>query len=56
MRREALDSLIPLAQQYDVGLAVMKPVSVGMIPAEIALPWLIHHDVWSNHFQAGSYY
>ena len=49
MRREALDSLIPLAQQYDVGLAVMKPVSVGMIPAEIALPWLIHHDVWYNH-------
>ena len=49
MRREALDSLIPLAQQYDVGLAVMKPVSVGTIPAEIALPWLIHHDVWYNH-------
>jgi len=54
--REALDSLIPLARQYDVGLAVMKPVSVGTIPAEIALPWLIHHDVWYNHFQAESYY
>ena len=56
MSREALDSLIPLARQYDVGLAVMKPVSVGTIPAEIALPWLIHHDVWYNHFQAESYY
>ena len=45
VRREALDSLIPLAQQYDVGLAVMKPVSVGMIPAEIALPWLMNQPI-----------
>ncbi len=45
VRREALDSLIPLAQQHDVGLAVMKPVSVGMIPAEVALPWLMNQPI-----------
>ena len=45
VRREALDSLIPLAQEYDVGLVVMKPVSVGMLPAEQALPWLANQPI-----------
>jgi uncharacterized protein len=40
VRQEALESLVPVAQQYDVGLTVMKPVSVGMLPAEISLRWL----------------
>ena len=45
VRREALDGLIPLAQEYDVGLVVMKPVSVGMLPAEQALPWLANQPI-----------
>ncbi|MHB9032257.1 MAG: aldo/keto reductase [Anaerolineae bacterium] len=45
VRREALDSLIPLAQQYDVGLVVMKPLSTGVIPAEVALPWLANQPI-----------
>ncbi len=40
VRREALDQVIPAAQRRDVGLTVMKPMSVGMAPANIALPWL----------------
>jgi len=39
-RIEALDHLVPVAQAHDVGLSVMKPVSVGMAPAEVALRWL----------------
>lgn len=45
VRQEALASLIPLAQEHDVGLVVMKPVSVGMLPAELALPWLANQPI-----------
>ena len=45
VRREALDGLIPLANEYDVGLVVMKPVSVGMLPAEAAIPWLANQPI-----------
>ena len=45
VRREALDGLIPAAQKHDVGLAVMKPLSVGKIPAEIALRWLVNQPI-----------
>jgi uncharacterized protein len=45
VRREALDEFIPLAQRLDVGLAVMKPVSVGAIPARVALPWLMNQPI-----------
>ncbi len=45
VRREALEMLIPVAQRHDVGLVVMKPVSVGMIPAQIALPWLMNQPI-----------
>ncbi|MCE5258236.1 MAG: aldo/keto reductase [Chloroflexi bacterium] len=45
VRREALQSLIPLAAQYDVGLIVMKPLSTGVIPAEIGLPWLANQPI-----------
>ncbi|UCC64480.1 MAG: aldo/keto reductase, partial [Anaerolineae bacterium] len=40
VRREALDALIPVAQAHDVGLVVMKPLSVGKVPADIGLRWL----------------
>jgi predicted aldo/keto reductase-like oxidoreductase len=40
VRREALEQVIPAARRHDVGVAVMKPMSVGMAPASLALPWL----------------
>lgn len=40
VRREALAQVIPAAQRHDVGITVMKPMSVGMAPARLALPWL----------------
>lgn len=45
VRREALELLIPVAQAQDVGLAVMKPVSTGVIPPEVALPWLMTQPI-----------
>jgi len=45
VRREALDWFIPQAQRMDVGVAVMKPVSVGTIPAHVALPWLMNQPI-----------
>ena len=40
VRRDALDTLIPVAQKHDVGLVVMKPLAVGKLPAHNALRWL----------------
>lgn len=45
VRREALLSIIPLAAEYDVGLVVMKPLSTGIIPPEIGLPWLANQPI-----------
>jgi len=45
VRREALETLIPVAQAHDVGLAVMKPLSVGKLPAEIGLRWLANQPI-----------
>lgn len=45
VRREALDALIPVAQAHDVGLVVMKPLSVGKIPPEIGLRWLANQPI-----------
>ena len=45
VRRKALETLIPVAQAHDVGLVVMKPLSVGKIPAEIGLRWLVNQPI-----------
>lgn len=45
VRREALEQIVPIAQKHNVGLSVMKPVSVGFIPAHIALPWLMNQPI-----------
>lgn len=45
VRQEALDTLIPAALEHDVGLVVMKPLSVGKIPARIGLRWLVNQPV-----------
>ena len=45
VRREGLRELVPVAQRHDVGLAVMKPLSVGMVPPELGLPWLANQPI-----------
>jgi len=40
LRTEALEQLTPLCKAYDVGQTIMKPVSVGLAPADLALRWL----------------
>jgi predicted aldo/keto reductase-like oxidoreductase len=45
VRREALELVIPAAQRHDVGITVMKPMSVGMAPARLALPWLANQPI-----------
>jgi predicted aldo/keto reductase-like oxidoreductase len=47
VRREALQQLIPVCQQHDVGLVVMKPVDAGLAPAQLALPWLANQPIHS---------
>ena len=48
IRREALEALIPVTQKHDVGLAVMKPLSVGSIPAQIGLRWLNNQPIHTS--------
>ena len=45
VRQEALDALVPLALAHDVGLSVMKPVTVGLAPAGICLRWLQNQPI-----------
>lgn len=45
VRREALETLIPVAQAHDVGLVAMKPLSVGKIPAGLGLRWLANQPI-----------
>ena len=42
VRREALESLIPVALKHDVGMVIMKPLSVGKVPADLGLRWLVN--------------
>ncbi len=45
VRQEALAELVPLALRYDVGLSVMKPISVGLAPIALSLRWLVHQPI-----------
>ncbi len=45
VRREALKQLVPACQVHDVGMVIMKPVNVGLVPAEICLPWLANQPI-----------
>lgn len=45
VRRDALDVLIPTCQKHDTGMVVMKPVNVGLAPAEVCLPWLANQPI-----------
>lgn len=45
VRRDAFDELIPTCLEYDAGMVIMKPVNVGLVPAEVCLPWLANQPV-----------
>lgn len=40
VRREAFDVLIPACQKHDVGMVAMKPINVGLVPADVCVRWL----------------
>lgn len=45
VEREPLDELIPLCQEKGVGVTIMKPVATGLIPATLALKWLLNQPI-----------
>jgi uncharacterized protein len=45
VRREALEQLVPVCQRHDAGMVIMKPVDAGLVPAEVALPWLANQPI-----------
>ena len=45
VRRDAYEALIPACRQHDAGMVVMKPLNAGLLPPEVALPWLANQAV-----------
>jgi len=45
VEREPLAELIPLAIEKNVGITIMKPVATGLLPAPLALKWLMNQDI-----------
>jgi predicted aldo/keto reductase-like oxidoreductase len=45
VEREPLDELIPLCQAKGVGVTIMKPVATGLLPATLALKWLLNQPI-----------
>ena len=45
VEREPLDELIPLCQEKGVGVTTMKPVATGLLPASLALKWLLNQPI-----------
>jgi aryl-alcohol dehydrogenase-like predicted oxidoreductase len=45
VEREPLAELIPLCRQRGVGVTIMKPVATGLLPARLALRWLLNQPV-----------
>jgi len=45
VEREPLEELIPLCQQRRVGVTIMKPVATGLLPAALALKWLLNQPM-----------
>jgi uncharacterized protein len=42
---EPLKTLIPLCQERGVGVTIMKPVATGLLPAALALKWLLNQPI-----------
>lgn len=45
IEREPLDELIPLCQLKKVGVTIMKPLATGLLPAQLALKWLVNQPI-----------
>jgi predicted aldo/keto reductase-like oxidoreductase len=45
IEREPLDELIPLCNQRGVGVTIMKPLATGLLPARLALKWLVNQPI-----------
>jgi predicted aldo/keto reductase-like oxidoreductase len=45
VEREPLSELIPLAIEKNVGITIMKPVATGLLPAPLALKWLMNQPI-----------
>ncbi len=44
---DPLDELIPLCLDRGVGVTIMKPVATGLLPARLALRWLLNQPIAS---------
>jgi len=47
VEREPLERLIPLCQERGVGVTIMKPLATGLLPASLALKWLLNQPIAS---------
>jgi len=45
VEQDPLDELIPLCSEKGVGVTIMKPVATGLLPAGLALKWLLNQDI-----------
>lgn len=45
VEREPLEELIPLCRGMGVGITIMKPVATGLLPAQLALKWLLNQPI-----------
>ena len=45
VERDPLLELIPLCLQKNVGVTIMKPVATGLVPAALALKWLLNQPI-----------
>lgn len=45
VEREPLAELIPLCRERGIGVTIMKPVATGLLPAQLALKWLLNQPI-----------
>jgi predicted aldo/keto reductase-like oxidoreductase len=45
VEREPMAELIPLALEKNIGITIMKPVATGLLPAPLALKWLMNQPI-----------
>ncbi|MFC1718444.1 aldo/keto reductase [Candidatus Poribacteria bacterium] len=45
VEREPLEKLIPLCISRGIGITIMKPLATGLLPAPLALKWLLNQPI-----------
>jgi predicted aldo/keto reductase-like oxidoreductase len=45
VEQEPLEQLIPICRRQGVGVTIMKPVATGLLPARLALKWLLNQPI-----------